>query len=153
MSHVTITVRSLRSICRFASGRCHGKRICQHPDNREPVLENTWSQCTSQRCPIVRRSNAQMEARRDKPKVRIVGPNTLRSLMRLWIVWHPDAWEHDMRPPAFYTRAAARAAARRFNQTYPGHKILPMKPNARPHAKERSADSVQADVWQEVNRG
>jgi len=58
MNSITITVRYLRSICRFGTGgTCHGKRICQHPANREPVLENVWSQCTVRRCPIVRRSN------------------------------------------------------------------------------------------------
>jgi hypothetical protein len=63
-----------------------------------------------------------------KPKKRTgVG---VQRLVRLWIVWHPDAWEHDMRPPAFYTRSNARSAAQRFNQTYPGHKIIPMKPNS-----------------------
>jgi hypothetical protein len=60
--------------------------------------------------------------------------------IRLWIVWHPDAWEHDMRPPAFYTRADARAAARRFNQTYPGHKILHMKPDNNSIAKAAGAE-------------
>ena len=49
----------------------------------------------------------------------------------MWQVWHPEGFDHELRPETFGLRSEAVEKCRDWNKDIPGHKVRPVLPTCR----------------------
>jgi hypothetical protein len=47
----------------------------------------------------------------------------------MWEVWHPEGFDHELRPETFGLRSEAIEKCRDWNKDIPGHVVRPVLPN------------------------